>query len=287
MIPWLLNEGSLSEDYSYIARKAMTQGRIYKYFRLKKAGEKILDVDALENSYIYASSPSSFNDPFDCSVQADLDMTPQSYEQYCKIGGLKEWEIIARLKSFFNCDGTLNDHGLNEQESLVAQINSLNQGLGVSCFSKHPYNPLMWAHYANDHTGFCLELKLEEPFETKEYEDGVALHLFSEVKYAESSSLPKVTLKDFSDKTINALKLITEKGSRWEYEEESRLIINLKSDEDRKVKYNPDVLTGIYYGLDIDIEVKKNIRNITSPKAQKIFYFCVLRKYKIWILWRV
>jgi DUF2971 family protein len=51
---------------------------------------------------------------------------------------------------------------------LAAMIGDLQKGvnrLGVFCLAGTPENILMWSHYSNGHTGFCLEFRHEdEPF---------------------------------------------------------------------------------------------------------------------------
>lgn len=243
----------------------MLPKKIYKYFHLNISGGKVLALDALENNYIYAASPKSFNDPFDCAVQADLNMTIYSYAAACRYRGMSEADIKSRVDCYFSPDGSLTDSGIKEQESWVNQIHSFNNGFGVSCFSKQPYNPLMWAHYGGNHTGFCLEFKCIDPFVTKQ-KNGLEFHKFAKVNYSKKGVLPKITLDDFIRMDGSADKLILEKGNRWRYEQEYRLIINPNTDDQRKVKYNPAVLTGIYYGTAIAADQKKYINRIIHDK---------------------
>jgi hypothetical protein len=258
----------LHENNSFfeLGEGTMGQNTIYKYFHLNETDGRVLSISALENSYVYAASPSSFNDPFDCAVQADLDMTPESYECYCRFKKMPPAVIKKRLEYFFNMNGTLNDEGQAEQYFLASQLHQVNMNLGVCCFSGQPYNPLMWAHYAANHSGFCLEFKACDPFETKEFNDGSGLHIFRGVEYSSSNSLPKVKLGDFASDQNKAISLVTEKGYRWNYEEELRLIIAPKSDEDRFISYSPEMLTGIYYGKNINSDFKECLRNVISEK---------------------
>lgn len=39
---------------------------------------------------------------------------------------------------------------------------SLSKNMGAICFSEEKNNLLMWSHYAQDHTGYCLEYKTED-----------------------------------------------------------------------------------------------------------------------------
>jgi hypothetical protein len=248
-----------------LEKNTMLPKKIYKYFHLNITEGKVLSLDALENSYVYAASPKSFNDPFDCAVQADLNMTTYSYRAACRYWGMSEDDIGRRIDYYFSDDGVLTEYGIEEQESWVNQIKSRNQKFGVSCFSKQPYNPLMWAHYGGSHTGFCLEFSCVDPFVTKK-EGGLGFHKFAKVNYSKNGALPKITLDDFIRMDGAADKLILEKGKRWRYEQEYRLIISPNTDEERKVKYDPEILTGIYYGKEIESEQKKYLNRIILDK---------------------
>lgn len=136
----------------------MAARKIYKYCNFNKNEQGLVySLDALSNNYVYASSPAMFNDPFDCAVQAELDLTPSVLTTYYQSRGKPKEEIEKRLEYYFDEGGHLTKAGYAEQNSFKHQISSIHKCLGVTCFSKQPYNPLMWAHYSNNHNGFCLE----------------------------------------------------------------------------------------------------------------------------------
>lgn len=86
------------------------------------------------------------------------------------------------------------------------------------------------------------------------------------VEYAKNGSLPKVALSDFLNGSLNSIKLILQKGGRWEYEEEQRLIVSVNDDESRKISFPPKLLTGIYYGINIDGKLRAGIESIIDSK---------------------
>ncbi len=243
----------------------MSNNKVYKYFNFNRNEDGIIySLDALSHSYVYAAPPSLFNDPFDCAVQAELDLTPLVLRNYYQSREMPKEEIEARLAYYFDEGDHLTKAGYAEQESFKKQISSMNQVLGVTCFSKQPYNPLMWAHYANNHNGYCLEFELGAPFETKRIDDGVGLHIYGDVDYATNGKLPKVSLSDFLHGTVKTLDLILQKGRRWIYEEESRLIVTVETENDRKINYHPDLLKGIYYGINIQPELKTQLEELVN-----------------------
>jgi hypothetical protein len=251
----------------------MLPKKIFKFFHLNEINGAVFSLDALEHSYVYAAPPSSFNDPFDCAVQSDLNMTPGSYKSACYFRSMPEIEIAQRLDYYFKPDGSLTEAGLTEQESWMLQIQAINNNLGVSCFSKQPYNPLMWAHYGDNHAGFCLEFECKPPFRTERLNDGKKLHKFGKVKYASKGDLPRISLTDFIRRDGRADDLILEKGKRWKYEEEYRLIVSPSSEEERRIKYAPELLTGIYYGRSINNTKRSHIQSILHNKYPHIIEY--------------
>jgi hypothetical protein len=100
-------------------------------------------------------------------------------------------------------------NAVNFTKSKISQRN------GLLCFSEDKYNPVQWAHYADNHKGVCLGFDIPD-------------RLLRKVKYV-SERLAKSILDD-PDKNE---KLLTTKFSHWSYEQEHRLIVVLS-------KYKPD-----------------------------------------------
>src|SRR5690606_30132625 len=71
-------------------------------------------------------------------------------------------EIIRKHKGSnylerFRLNRNLNSKILPQHKEFMQQIyNAENADRGVTCFSKNCKNLLMWAHYANNHTGMCI-----------------------------------------------------------------------------------------------------------------------------------
>ena len=80
---------------------------------------------------------------------------------------------------------------------------------GLLCFSRSRYDPVQWAHYADNHKGLCLGFD-------------VADENLKEIKYV-SSRLAKSTLDD----PKNVDKILTTKFKHWAYEQEHRLVIDI------------------------------------------------------------
>ena len=99
--------------------------------------------------------------------------------------------------------------------------------IGIICMGLHWKSPVMWAHYARNHTGICLGFDVPD-------------ELAREVKY--SSEREKVVLdmtKEVRGITSDLLERITTtKYAQWSYEEEWRLFARLEE---------KDPVNGEYY----------------------------------------
>jgi|TARA_B110000908_G_C10196893_1_gene423386 hypothetical protein len=112
---------------------------------------------------------------------------------------------------------------------------------GLLCFSEDKYNPVQWAHYADDHKGMCLGFD-------------VPAKKLRKVEYV-PERLPRET---FNEAGHNE-KLLTTKFDHWHYEREHRLIIELKkySLDSKGLRFeefsNDMVLKEVYIGCKADL----------------------------------
>jgi hypothetical protein len=83
--------------------------------------------------------------------------------------------------------------------------------MGVFCMSKRCDHLLMWAHYAQNHTGLCIAFDGTTEFFGQAHE----------IKYAKS--YPKVQYLRASKERMTRATLLTKAGV-WRYEEEWRVI---------------------------------------------------------------
>lgn len=132
----------------------------------------------------------------------------------------------------------------------------------ATCFSEDNNNTLMWAHYANNHTGICLEFSIEHLF----LKQDLGKVFFGEVEY--SSKYPTYLLtsntqNDHRDRML--LDSMTRKSLHWAYEKEYRLIINTRrpSSDAEKIPFEVKCLKSVSVGAkmaDCDVlSVKENI----------------------------
>ena len=183
---------------------------VYKYYSLdvsEKRDEE--NLDTLYKGKVYMSEIKGFNDPFDGRA---FFYNP------------KELENIERLK---HCGGRL--------------IDDFSEFVRVSCFTGNGVQSMpMWAHYANNHKGFCVAYDVKDSMDLKSCLFPVQytnqrLDISSEmvrqvqklVKSIDETHQKGNLVTMLEDKTLIYLPqlLYNIKHSSWSYEKEYRCII--------------------------------------------------------------
>jgi hypothetical protein len=204
---------------------------------------KFLDVDGaiktLENQTLQFSSPSVFNDPFDCSEQ--MLYIPRKQEFLAKHYTPEAQKELEKFKT--------------DDEFSEFIRKSINQyGLfKFSCFSKYcdrPESGLLWSHYAQKHEGVCLcfNFWLDYPF------------LCYEVSY--HNTFPKFNIDDES-----FVRMSYSKSVIWRYEDEIRAQIFSKNREKYEYRQFPvKSLNKVIFGLRASEDTISKIRDILIEK---------------------
>ncbi len=122
----VLDEECLPLIRSYLPKK------IYKYYTLNDIEEfNSKRINSLREKCVFGSIASSFNDPFEGKY---VFMTE---EDLSKLGAPVEtkqiWETV---------------------------ISAISEHITTICFTQNPNDMPMWAHYANEHQGFCVEYEI-------------------------------------------------------------------------------------------------------------------------------
>jgi Protein of unknown function (DUF2971) len=162
----------------------------------------------IKNAAIYHSSPLYFNDPFDCQLSIDTTASFEEIVSYLvrnnKRLTLKEAKAQAR---------NWQQHPIEFRKLVNEAAREAFSKHGVSCYAPTCDNLLMWSHYSNSHRGLCLKFDITEdlkPFSP----------LF-EVEYQEKYPVLN-HIKNHYGAVVT--KLLTTKGSQWEYEHEWRVV---------------------------------------------------------------
>lgn len=89
---------------------------------------------------------------------------------------------------------------------------------GICSFSKSSHNVLMWSHYADGHTGLCIQVEKPSFLPTE----------MSINKVTYSSTIPK--LPDSSNAISIARYILTNKLTLWQYENEIRVLFHFPNE---------------------------------------------------------
>ena len=166
----------------------------------------------LVNQTMWYSSPSTFNDPFDCALTIDQRKFDESFEHAVRVG-IERGTIRPDLPAA-RWIPTADDR------RVYLKIRQMLRGaatkLGLCCFSEDPRSILMWAHYANDHKGFCVEYSSDQ--------HTMLSTEVSSVMY--SAKLPSISISDLSpEKSAKTVELLWRtKAACWRYEKEWRAL---------------------------------------------------------------
>lgn len=211
-------------------------------------------LNAIRTDSIWFSSPSTFNDPFDCLYNIDLyepirnmvsempntelNVPPEEDTKACR-------EFQKALNEFFNDylreNTALYPHGFVSCLFEFSNLKSLK----------------MWSHYANSHKGFCIRY-------TRHDIANIPDSQFFPVAYKKEHTLS--TKKD----TQNAFSRILVKSTEWSYEKEWRVIKDNPDNESGKL-ISGIKADAIYIGCKADKKLRKELRKICREKGIKLY----------------
>lgn len=188
--------------------------------------------------------------------------TIEKYSKYLKIKDRYERTVVAAYDQISDMHTAFFYYAVNQYEnarykycsySVAAnRINSKLESIGILSLSGKADCPVMWAHYAANHTGIIFIFDTErDPL----------LATFQKINYTEHrmqislDNIPEV----FYSKSID-----------WAYEQEYRVIVKF-GDECRI--FNRNALTGIVLGIRMPTEVRNSIINIIKDLKLDITVF--------------
>lgn len=250
------------------------------------------NLSAMSNRQLWFSVGNNFNDPFDCTLNVPINLMTgasmlnfikeKTNASFYKSMGLINDEHINNIvsKHLYNAqrlvdEGNVEEHPINT--ILQYTLASLRRSF-VCCFSKNATNHLLWSHYANSHTGYCIRYKYESLLKD------IKLRRHGNVIYDDS---PVDLLSVFTDETNIALDIIYRKSLCWQYEDEVRFVhydISERDDDNNKVcTHSDDAIDCVILGYKFDMsrlgELKSAMKNANvlfkkierSPNSYKLY----------------
>lgn len=192
-----------SVGYAY---QCYAPSSIYKYY-----SDDSRNLDAIKDNLMWYSAPSKFNDVFDVDFSVNKKAIFESIlKQVPDSRGIKTGSPMWR-----NLQATTT----KAVKDMTVALEPIRHTTGVSCFSESEDSLLMWAHYAHNHRGICIEYELMR-FNRE--------LMFSPVPIIYSDQKPSLQTIDLSNPEEDSLrcfiKCLTTKSKEWSYEKEWRII---------------------------------------------------------------
>ena len=218
-----------------------------------------------DNFYLKVSRFGEFNDPFEMVMG-----------NYLSSVGEEEYEEIMSLSHSLSDGASYYDFAADAQCGARASV-------GVLCFASIEDNLLMWAHYANNHAGICIEFDRNADFFNGKYKN--ATKLFDKTigdHYNNIGELRKVDYELERPTYIepSELEYDTEswfvKSPEWKYEEEERLLLPL--DLAQKIpgmdvpfySVDPKIIKSIILGCQMAVKTKKEVVKLCYRHGIKV-----------------
>lgn len=245
-----INVEAVYKDFYVKARKLLPD-KIYKYYSLNDDMElNNSKLCCLRQGKIYLSCRSEFNDPYD------------------DYGYIYNRELVSRYAENLGLQWRLND--------LCPDFKA------ISCFTKSGNdNFAMWAHYANNHQGYCVEYDLKKNFELCSMVLPVE-YVNKKLDLTEMIKGRLILVRQNNDVKLleNAMEfcsifLSCVKHTTWSYEEEIRLICprNLSS-----LPYFKAIPNKIYVGSKCSKEYTNSLIQIGSSLNIDVYKMKMVRE---------
>jgi hypothetical protein len=141
----------------------------------------------------------------------------------------------------------------------------------LASFSETHDNELMWAHYASNYSGICLEYQYD--MLSEKFGDTPQAELLP-IEY--SRKLFRVEEALLFDDPQTAREILRQKKSSWSYEKEWRLFTR-----NERQPIFPETITSIYLGLRIRDEAKAHLMGAVLEAFPEVdFYQMQVRGYR-------
>jgi hypothetical protein len=229
---------------------------LYKYRNWKQPFHNRI----LTHNEIFLSSANHFNDPFDSSLPfryekklLTKDNIINKLIEVAKFSfpSLTDDELFRMAIDRYNSvDFHSEAYWIDAEENIRIHIKN---NFGICSLTSQNDNLLMWSHYANSHTGFCIGLDSEKIFLS-------VLGILKKMHY--SDVFPIIPM--FGSGPLDMIELLMTKSTHWQYEEEFRLI---RTDSTNKTfNFDNTAIKEIILGCKIDSKDKEEIVSIAKSK---------------------
>lgn len=162
-------------------------------------------LDSFRNETLSMSSPTTFNDPFDCPILELLALYGDDISQLASESYRECLKITCFVKNI----------------KVQPEFDERNTPIWVRKHDNDPeeyLNELMWAHYANNHKGVCIKYHFNNDITRFADKAQSQIAYFRDIEYTSNMDVYR------KNGAINLQDAFFVKGKAWEYENELRLL---------------------------------------------------------------
>ncbi|TRW27117.1 DUF2971 domain-containing protein [Flavobacterium zepuense] len=291
-----VNPLDLRVDEAMQLKNENLPSKLYKY---RPATDYALQ--NLESDTVWLNKPSEYNDPFEFAEYIDFKQLQAPLNRDAGFDVVSHFaksfpvpdEVKKEARSAFNPLEILIDYAFlkegrdsNEieifksavaevvQEQYIAlqesKIDFMQEQMKVCSFCETHEQLLMWSHYSDYHTGFCVE------YDTTLWpQEDIRRRLlypiiYQDKRYDATGHLMQNLIGHAGFNPLYSIISGSTKSSEWSYEKEWRFIINIGGSYPKK-NYNMNCQSRVFLGYRIDQKRKKDIMDICEKKAIQVF----------------
>lgn len=227
---------------------ALTNHTAYKIecFAYRSTEDHVLK--SISNETVGTSSPSKFNDPFDCPILGLLELYGDDISKLiCEV-----YKECLKITCFVKNIKVVPE--FDENNTPIWKSKHEND-------SEEFLNELMWAHYAGNHTGICIKYHFENNITKFADSTKSQLAYFRDIFYTSDMDVYR------KNEYINLHDAFFAKGKAWEYENELRLLTydpNVRGDYSNISA--PNSISAIYFGFKCPQNKREEIISILKGR---------------------
>lgn len=198
-------------------------------------------IDDLANNVITVVAPSQFNDPVDSLIFPWLE-----YKKRATCAMEKDQRVFKAITEAYS---HLKVRCFVSRQKLP---NGENEVKSSTKIIPEQYDILMWSHYAQNHTGICVQYCLPKTI-TESDKELLTVSRLANVNYVESGDITK---------EMYVSKAFFTKSMEWEYEDEVRLLHYdpTWNTDFKPIKLPQGSVKAVYFGLKCTEETKSKVR---------------------------
>jgi hypothetical protein len=242
-----------------------TPPTLYRYREFESESH----LNTIEKGTFWFAHADSFNDPFDVNWGFDYSGTTEEKVQWARDHFLKrEMSHLSEKERDRRARERIEEIERDQDfEDWIRErhVQMNKEKFGICSLSSKRDDILMWSHYSNDHSGFCVGIDTEmlEEVQRRRAEKGVTLEL-CEVDYQET--IPEINFYESTrgDWRQDVLRFVTTKSDHWGYEEEYRLLLY-----DRPSTAYPlgiEVISEVILGCEVADEHREEMLSIVDDR---------------------